>query len=766
MKYMLFFRLFRTIAFAAVLLTTLLSPRFSSAFAPQPTDGDWIDAGNNIFRTDELLNITITFEHSPTGDPNTVVDCNSDTPLTATVTFQNSVMNETVTTVGVRNRGNTSRCANTRSWDISFDAFVPDREFHGVDNLNVNGEPNDPSSSRSWLSWKLFNQMGVPSSRCVATSLTINGSFYGLHNCVENSDKGFMKAWFGDGNGPRFKCVYAQADLAWRGSNRDSYDGSSNLGDGSQGYEWKGADINADYTELISFIDFINNTSDSQFAAGIEARFDVDSFLRFLAVNVSVGSWDDYWYGSNNFGLFKPANSTRWQWIPYDFDNTFGVDFFGVNWATRPVDSNWKSGGFGTGNSPLVDRILNIQAYRYQYRRYLHELRTGYFSSATLDPVVDAHQTLVSAAGQADTRDSFSATTFNNSFSQPSSYNSGASTPAKWGIKPYIAARNSYIASNVSTPAALPNVFINEVLADNTIQNTDEYGEHDDWIELHNAEATTVSLAGMYLTDDFTSPTKWQFPAGSVSDIGPGGKLLVWCDNQTTQGSLHASFTLSGSGEAAALFHNDANNNVLIDGYGFPSLLPNRSYGRYPDAATTLTTFYVVTPNAPNDNTPAPAPGESPNLFINEFMASNLSVITDEFGQYDDWIEIYNDEPVPVDMSGMYLTDTLANPTKFQIPSGVVIGAKGFLLFWADSTPAQGSRHTNFGLSKSGEAIGLYDTATNSFALIDSVTFTAQTDNVSRGRATDGGTMGALSVPTPGVSNLLTPVTLSHWGTE
>lgn len=759
-----YFPIYRLAALAVTAFALIATARPAAAYAPQPLDKDWVEAGNAVFRQGELIDVSITFPSHPTADPNSFIDCNSDTPVTATVSIRSSTVNETITTCGVRNRGNTSRCSSTRSWDISFDAFVPDRKFHGLDQLNVNAEPNDPSSSRSYFCWKLFNQMGVPSSRCVATSLTINSSFYGLHNCVEASDKGFMKSWFGDGSGPRFKCLYAQADLFWRGASRDFYDGNSNLGDASQGYELESDSIDSDYSALIALINFVNNTSDAQFASGIESHFDVDSFLRYLAVDVSVGSWDDYWYGSNNYGLYLPPGTSRWQWIPYDYDNTFGTDFFGVNWTTRPVDAGWKSGGFGTGHSPLVDRILNVPAYRDQYRRYLHALRSGFFSSATMNPAIDAHKSLVLAAGQADNRDNFTPTDVANSFDQPATYNSGASTPAKWGLKPYVAARNSYIASNVPTPGALPRVTINEVLADNTIQNSDEYGEHEGWIELHNAEATAVSLAGMYLTDDFTSPTKWQFPTGT--SIAPSGKLFIWCDGQTTQGPLHASFKLSGNGEAAALFHDNAHNNVLIDGFGFPALPPNRSYGRYPDGTSALMQFYVVTPSAPNNNTAAPPPGATPRLFINEFMADNGSTLADEFGQFDDWIEIYNDEPAPVDMSGMFLSDTIANPTKAQIPAGVVIPAKKFLLFWADSAPAQGPRHVNFALSASGEAIVLTDTAANSYATIDSLSFGPQTKNISRGRTPDGGTMGALATPSPGVSNTGAPVALSFWVVE
>ena len=52
------------------------------------------------------------------------------------------------------------------------------------------------------------------------------------------------------------------------------------------------------------------------------------------------------------------------------------------------------------------------------------------------------------------------------------------------------------------------------------------------------------------------------------------------------------------------------------------------------------------------------------NLFINEFLASNSTVIANDVGEFDDWVEIYNVNPFPTDIGGMYLTDDLGNPTK------------------------------------------------------------------------------------------------------
>ena len=125
-------------------------------------------------------------------------------------------------------------------------------------------------------------------------------------------------------------------------------------------------------------------------------------------------------------------------------------------------------------------------------------------------------------------------------------------------------------------------------------------------------------------------------------------------------------------------------------------------------------------------------------LFINEFMASNNSDsgINDPYGDYDDWIEIYNSGDMPVDLAGMYLTDTLANPTKWQIPSGspsqTTVPAHGFVIIWADEEAAEGPLHANFKLSGSGEDLGLF--YTDGVTAIDTVVFGEQTTNMAYGR--------------------------------
>jgi hypothetical protein len=75
----------------------------------------------------------------------------------------------------------------------------------------------------------------------------------------------------------------------------------------------------------------------------------------------------------------------------------------------------------------------------------------------------------------------------------------------------------------------LSYLVINEFMADNSITIAGPDGNKSpDWIELFNGSNRTIDLSGMYLTDDLTDPTCWQFPEGTV--IEPDGYLIVWVD--------------------------------------------------------------------------------------------------------------------------------------------------------------------------------------------------------------------------------------------
>ncbi len=133
------------------------------------------------------------------------------------------------------------------------------------------------------------------------------------------------------------------------------------------------------------------------------------------------------------------------------------------------------------------------------------------------------------------------------------------------------------------------------------------------------------------------------------------------------------------------------------------------------------------------------------NLRINEISANTD---TD-----DDWLEIYNDGPIPVDMGGMFLSDDITNPTKHQIPAGIAIAPYGYLVFIADETP--GPLHLNFKLSSSGETVVLSDLSSRQTRPLDTVTFAAQAANQVAGRNPDGSTTWkVLRAPSKGFANV------------
>lgn len=151
----------------------------------------------------------------------------------------------------------------------------------------------------------------------------------------------------------------------------------------------------------------------------------------------------------------------------------------------------------------------------------------------------------------------------------------------------------------------------------------------------------------------------------------------------------------------------------------------------------------------------------APAICINELMASNASYQTDEFGEYDDWIEIYNPTGQPVNLALYYITDDPNNLMKYRFPadepSKTTIPANGFLIVWADNQSSQGALHTNFALSAAGEYIGLV--LPNGTTIVDSVTFPGIASDVSYGRSNDCGSGWIVfGKPTLGASNLTSSV--------
>ena len=131
-------------------------------------------------------------------------------------------------------------------------------------------------------------------------------------------------------------------------------------------------------------------------------------------------------------------------------------------------------------------------------------------------------------------------------------------------------------------------------------------------------------------------------------------------------------------------------------------------------------------------------------------MASNATVLADiDFGNYTDWIELYNTSDQEIDLSGYYLSDDSANLNMWPFQSGTIIPAAGFILVYADGTG--NGLHTNFKLAKEGELLLLVNPE---MEVLDSIRYPHQLTDISFGRSGENlHTFGYFETATPGEMN-------------
>ncbi len=128
-------------------------------------------------------------------------------------------------------------------------------------------------------------------------------------------------------------------------------------------------------------------------------------------------------------------------------------------------------------------------------------------------------------------------------------------------------------------------------------------------------------------------------------------------------------------------------------------------------------------------------------LKINEVMVVNENNAIDDFGERHGWIELFNSNHAPMEISSVYITDDKNQPKKYPVPLGDVntrMPKRQHVLFWADGRPSRGTFHLNFVLKPGQDNwIGVYDA--NGITLIDSVTVPASLQpGMSYARVNDG----------------------------
>ncbi|WP_102412085.1 lamin tail domain-containing protein [Beduinella massiliensis] len=298
-----------------------------------------------------------------------------------------------------------------------------------------------------------------------------------------------------------------------------------------------------------------------------------------------------------------------------------------------------------------------------------------------------------------------------------------------------------------------PSLHITEAMSSNRTAYPDETGSFPDWIELTNEGDAPIDLDGYGLSDRETK-IAFVFPKMTLE---PGGRVVVFASDETRSEAgkpLHAKFKLSSVGDSVVLFGPDG---VVMESIQIPAMDSDTSYAKT-DEGFIITDMY--TPGYENTQEGyaqflASSYLETGVLVINEIVASNVSVLQDEDGDFPDWIEIYNTSSRTIDLSNYALSDDPASPLKFRFPQGTVIEPHGYYVVYASGKDREavegGWPHARFKLRSNGETVVLSDIQGR---LLDKVTYDLLEADTSWGRSPDGtGNFRTFRQPTPGLSN-------------
>lgn len=314
----------------------------------------------------------------------------------------------------LKNSGNRTLRAPKRSWKINFKANGDSEKILGMWRFNLKAMYNDPSQMREALAWQLFDEIGIPASRHSYAKLGLNDAYRGLFSLIEQVDKGFLKDHFGENDeGNLYKAYCGNVGCATLEA-LEPIDGKP---DGYQYYldpdhpdltyrlKTNKSDVRSnDYSDLAQFINTLNGrdlpggdekfTTD-QYRESMESILNVPAFLRWASANLLMGGWDNYFATPSNYYLYNSGKAGKpkdymanpyFTWIPWDYDNSFGIDYFQTQWQYTDIldwpSNTWNyQGGYGTSHIPLVTNLLKHPAFVQYYLDHLEFLLDTVFNT-------------------------------------------------------------------------------------------------------------------------------------------------------------------------------------------------------------------------------------------------------------------------------------------------------------------------------------------------------------------------------------------------
>lgn len=297
--------------------------------------------------------------------------------------------------VGIRFKGNSSLQGSWQAgilklpFKLDFDEFEDDypqidnQRFYGFKKFSLKSNFDDESIMREKVAADVFKNAGVPVSHTAFYALYVDHGtgpeYFGLYTLVEEVDGTVIDTQFSSDDGNLYK----------------PEDGSANFVEGtfnSEDFEKKTNEDVEDWSDIVALFSALHddtaNTDPATWRENLEAVFDVDAFLKYLAVNGIIQNWDTYGRMPHNYYLYNNPDSGKLTWIPWDnnealqigkLGGALSLDFSNMN------DSEW----------PLIAKIYADDVYRATYDTYLAEVMAYAFEPGVMESTYDTYLALI-----------------------------------------------------------------------------------------------------------------------------------------------------------------------------------------------------------------------------------------------------------------------------------------------------------------------------------------------------------------------------------
>ncbi len=626
---------------------------------------------------------------------------NSHTDLPASLTVDGILYDS----VGVRFKGQTSYSqtmnSQKKSFNITMDYAISGQDLMGYETLNLNNCFQDESFLRETFYLHSIKKY-IPAAKSAYVKLYINGANWGVYPNVQQLNKDYYKEWFLSNDGTNIRADKPPG----------SPGGPGGWGDGTAALNYNGPD-SSDYkpyytlkntnkpdpwSDLISTCDVLNNTPVSSLSSSLPAVLDVDRTLWFLASEVLFSDDDSYIYkGKMDYYIYWEPETGRIT--PQEFDGNSVMDPQHQNWSAFYNETN--------ANYPLMNKLFAVPQYRQRYLAHLRTMISEVFDTAGANAIINGYKAQIDTMVQNDPKKLYTYTQFQSEVNV---------------LKNFISIRKNLLNSNAEVAQVAP-----------VITNTAYYTSGNAWtppVSLQDAtvRASATSPSGIFeMNLYYANGLVGNFTKIPMFDDGAHD------DGAAADGIYGATIPGQPAGDYVRFYVESSSNNTA------------KSVRYDPPGAEHNVYVYIVAPAISSDTV----------VVINEIMASNSSTAMDNAGDYDDWIELYNNGTQPADLSGYILTDNPASINKWTIPPGTILAPNDYLIIWADEDSSQGPLHANFKLSASGESLMLLDAGE---ALVDSVSWGQQVTDYGYARMPNGTGNFVIQLPTYSANNNATGI--------